>query len=151
MLSAGYKVNVIPSVATAHVDGRILPGLEDEFFETVDALLPPAVTRSFDSFTAPVGSSHTSAEFALMADALRAHDPDALVLPYIMGGGTDAKAFAALGIECYGFSPGRVPSDFPADRYVHGVDERVPIDSLHFGVRVLDSYLRSAPRQEASP
>jgi acetylornithine deacetylase/succinyl-diaminopimelate desuccinylase-like protein len=151
MLSAGYKVNVIPSVATAHVDGRILPGLEDEFFETVDALLPAAVTRSFDSFTAPIGSSHTSAEFALMADALRAHDPEALVLPFIMGGGTDAKAFAELGVECYGFSPGRVPSGFPADRYVHGVDERVPIDSLHFGARVLDTYLRSAPVQEASP
>ena len=150
MLSAGYKVNVIPSVATAHVDGRILPGLEDEFFETVDALLPKSVTRTFDSFTTPVGSSHTNAEFALMADALRAHDPAALVLPFIMGGGTDAKAFAALGIECYGFSPGRVPSDFPTDQYVHGVDERVPIDCLHFGVRVLDSYLRSAPVQEAS-
>jgi acetylornithine deacetylase/succinyl-diaminopimelate desuccinylase-like protein len=145
MLSAGYKVNVIPSEAVAHVDGRILPGLETEFFETVDALLPPSVTRTFDSYAPPVGSSHASAEFALIAQAIRAHDPDGLVLPYCMGGGTDAKAFSALGIECFGFSPGRVPPDFPSERYVHGVDEHVPVDSLHFGVRVLDTYLRSAP------
>jgi acetylornithine deacetylase/succinyl-diaminopimelate desuccinylase-like protein len=145
MLAAGYKVNVIPSEATAHVDGRILPGLEAEFFATVDAALPASVTRSFDSYEAPVGSSHESAEFALMTEAIRAHDPDALVLPFCMGGGTDAKAFSRLGIACYGFSPGRLAPDFPADKYVHGVDEHVPIDSLHFGVRVLDTYLRSAP------
>ena len=151
MLSAGYKVNVIPSTAEAHVDGRILPGLEDEFFATVDALLPRGVTRSFDSFAAPVGSSHESAEFALLADALRAHDPDAIVLPFLMGGGTDAKAFAQLGIECFGFAPGRTPPAFPVDQYVHGVDEHVPVDSLHFGVEVLSTYLRSTPRQEARP
>lgn len=147
MLSAGYKVNVIPSEAVAHLDGRILPGLEDEFFATVDALLPDTVSRSFDSFARPVGSRHDSAEFAAMADAIRAHDPAALVLPFCMGGGTDAKAFSAIGIECYGFAPGRLPSGFPTHRYVHGVDEQVPIDSLEFGVRVLDTYLRSAPIQ----
>ncbi len=145
MLEAGYKVNVIPSEAVAHVDGRILPGLEEEFFATVDALLPPGVTREFDSWAAPVGSSHESAEFALMADAVRAYDPDGLVLPYVMGGGTDAKAFGAIGIDCYGFTPGRLPAGFPVDKYVHGVDERVPVDDLQFGVRVFDTYLRSAP------
>ena len=151
MLSAGYKVNVIPSEAIAHVDGRILPGLEDEFFATVDALLPPSVTRSFDSYAAPVGSSHESAEFALMAQAIRAHDADALVLPFCMGGGTDAKAFSRLGIDCYGFAPGRLAPDFPTHLYVHGVDEHVPVDSLHFGVRVLDTYLRSAPADADRP
>ncbi len=145
MLAAGYKVNVIPSGAEAHVDGRVLPGLEDEFFATVDALLPEAVTRSFHSYSAPVGTSHLNPEFALIAAAIRAHDADALVLPFCMGGGTDAKAFTELGIACYGFAPGRVPSEFPTERYVHGVDEHVPIDSLHFGVRVLDTYLRSSP------
>jgi acetylornithine deacetylase/succinyl-diaminopimelate desuccinylase-like protein len=148
MLAAGYKVNVIPSEAVAHVDGRILPGLEDEFFETVDALLPDSVSRSFDSWAAPVGVSHETAEFATMAAALRVHDPAALVLPFIMGGGTDAKAFSRLGIDCYGFAPGRLPADFPAHLYVHGVDEHVPIDSLHFGVRVLRTYLGSAPVPE---
>jgi acetylornithine deacetylase/succinyl-diaminopimelate desuccinylase-like protein len=145
MLGAGYKVNVIPSEATAHVDGRILPGLADEFFAAVDARLPDSVTRTFDSYAAPVGSSHESAEFAAMAAALRVHDPGGLVLPFVMGGGTDAKAFSSLGIECYGFAPSRLPPGFPSDRMVHGIDEQVPVDSLHFGVRVLDTYLRSVP------
>lgn len=82
-----------------------------------------------------------------MADAIRVHDPAALVLPFCMGGGTDAKAFSAIGIECYGFAPSRLPSGFPTNRYVHGVDEQVPVDSLEFGVRVLDTYVRSVPTQ----
>lgn len=143
MLNAGYKVNVIPSEAVAHVDGRILPGLEDEFFATVDAVLPEGVVREFDSHTSPVGSSHETPAFAAMAAAIRQHDPDALVLPFVLGGGTDAKAFARLGIDCYGFMPGRAPADFPAERYVHGVDEQIPVDSLEFGVDVLSTFCRA--------
>ncbi|GAB2476940.1 M20/M25/M40 family metallo-hydrolase [Jatrophihabitans fulvus] len=147
MLSAGYKVNVIPSEAVAHVDGRILPGLEDEFFAAVDALLPARVTREFDSFAAPVGADHTSPAFAAMADAVRRHDPDALVLPFVLGGGTDAKAFARLGIDCFGFMPGRTPPEFPAERYVHGVDEQIPVDSLEFGVHVLSTFVTAEVKE----
>jgi acetylornithine deacetylase/succinyl-diaminopimelate desuccinylase-like protein len=145
MLQAGYKANVIPSEATAVVDGRILPGTEDEFFATVDELLGPDVTREFVSNAAPVGSSHETAEFALIAAAIRSYDPDATVLPFCMGGGTDAKAFSAIGINCYGFAPGVFPPGYALGDYVHGVDERVPISSLHAGVRMVDAYLRSAP------
>jgi acetylornithine deacetylase/succinyl-diaminopimelate desuccinylase-like protein len=84
-----------------------------------------------------------------MAAALRAHDPEALVLPYCMSGGTDAKSFARLGIPGYGFVPGRAPDGFDAWRYVHGVDERVPTDSLAFGARVLATYLMTDPRRHA--
>ncbi|MFD3455027.1 M20/M25/M40 family metallo-hydrolase [Streptomyces sp. NPDC058691] len=146
MLQAGYKHNVIPSEATAGVDGRILPGAEDAFFEVVDGILGSAVTREFASFAAPVSADHTTAEFAAMAAALRAHDPEALVLPFCMSGGTDAKAFARLGIAGYGFAPGTTPPGFSHWDFVHGVDERVLVDSLAFGVRVLDSYLRTDPR-----
>ncbi|MER6333177.1 M20/M25/M40 family metallo-hydrolase [Streptomyces sp. NPDC001034] len=145
MLKAGYKHNVIPSEATAGVDGRILPGAEEEFFATVDALLGEKVTRSFHSFAAPVFADHESREFAAMAAALRRADPEALVLPFIMSGGTDAKAFARLGIQCYGFGPGLTPPGFDAWQYVHGVDEQVLVSSLEFGVRVLEDFLRSDP------
>ncbi|HEY8300812.1 MAG TPA: M20/M25/M40 family metallo-hydrolase [Jatrophihabitans sp.] len=145
MMQAGYKANVIPSEATAVVDGRILPGTEDEFFATVDELLGPDITREFVSFTQPVGTTHESAEFAAIASAIRAHDPDAVVLPYCLGGGTDAKAFTSIGINCYGFAPGVFPHGFAAGDYVHGIDERVPILSLHAGVRMVDAYLRSDP------
>ncbi|GLX48893.1 hypothetical protein Shyhy01_18430 [Streptomyces hygroscopicus subsp. hygroscopicus] len=145
MLKAGYKHNVIPSEATAGVDGRILPGAEEDFFATVDALLGENVSRSFHSFAAPVFADHESREFAAMAAALRRADPEALVLPFIMSGGTDAKAFARLGIQCYGFGPGLTPPGFDAWQYVHGVDEQVLVSSLEFGVRVLEDFLRSDP------
>jgi acetylornithine deacetylase/succinyl-diaminopimelate desuccinylase-like protein len=145
MLSAGYKHNVIPSEATAGIDGRIVPGAETEFLDSLQALLEPSVTSTFASYASPVSAPHETAEFSLMSAALREHDPEALVLPFCMAGGTDAKSFAELGIACYGFAPGRTPPGFPADNYVHGVDERVLIDSLEFGVRVLDHFLRSAP------
>ena len=73
--------------------------------------------------------------------ALRAADPEAVVVPYCMGGGTDAKAFSTLGIACYGFAPLWVPPDFDYRAVSHGVDERVPIAGLGFGVRVLDHFL----------
>lgn len=84
-----------------------------------------------------------------MAEALRAHDPRALVLPHCMSGGTDAKAFARLGIPGYGFAPGRMPEGFDLWRYVHGVDEHVPTDSLAFGTEVLTTYVLSDPRDFA--
>jgi acetylornithine deacetylase/succinyl-diaminopimelate desuccinylase-like protein len=148
MLNAGYKLNVIPSEATAGVDGRILPGAEDEFFATVDELLGPSITREFASFSAPVSASPDTADFAAMAAAIATHDPDALVLPFCMSGGTDAKAFSSIGIACYGFAPGTTPPGFAYWDYVHGVDERVLIESLEFGVRVLDTYLRTPPGQD---
>ncbi|WP_329165218.1 M20/M25/M40 family metallo-hydrolase [Streptomyces sp. NBC_01717] len=149
-LNAGYKHNVIPSEATAGIDGRVLPGAEKEFFAAVDAVLGTKVTREFASWTEPVAADHTSPEFAAMADALRAHDPQALVLPFCMSGGTDAKAFARLGIAGYGFAPGTTPPGFNSWDYVHGVDEHVLTDSLAFGVRVLDTFLRADPSSPAS-
>jgi acetylornithine deacetylase/succinyl-diaminopimelate desuccinylase-like protein len=146
VLSAGYKANAIPSEARAQLDGRILPGLEEEFFATVDALLPESVTRRLDSHSAPVSAPESGGEIEAMAAALGAHDPEALVLPFLMGGGTDAKSFGRLGIACYGFTPGVTPVGFSADRYVHGVDEHVPVESLRFGTRVLYTFICQPPR-----
>ncbi|MFD3571155.1 M20/M25/M40 family metallo-hydrolase [Streptomyces sp. NPDC058667] len=145
ILAAGYKHNVIPSEAVAGVDGRILPGTEEAFFAAVDELLGERVTRSFHNYAAPVAADHTAPEFEMMAAALRRSDPEALVLPFIMSGGTDAKAFSRLGIQCYGFGPGLTPAGFDAWTYVHGVDEQVLVSSLEFGVRVMDDYLRCDP------
>ena len=151
MLRAGYKANVIPTEATATVDGRILPGLEDEFFAAVDAVLPPTVTRAFASRTYPVAADPASPEFAAMTASLLRADPGATVVPSLLGGGTDAKAFSSIGIACYGFTPQRFPESFgDGEPLVHGVDERVPLESLHWGVRVFDDYLRSDPYHSAT-
>jgi acetylornithine deacetylase/succinyl-diaminopimelate desuccinylase-like protein len=143
MLDAGYKVNVIPSTATAQVDVRVLPGTEEELFATLDALLGEDVTREFVAHQPPVQAPVDSPWFDTMAGALRAEDPEAVVVPYCLGGGTDAKAFAQLGIDCYGFAPLWLPKGFPYRAMAHGVDERVPVEGLRFGTRVLSRFLEN--------
>ena len=76
-----------------------------------------------------------------MIAALRAEDPGAIALPYLMSGGTDAKSFSTLGMRCFGFSPLLLPADLDFMALFHGIDERVPVDGLKFGVRVLDRLL----------
>ncbi len=78
-----------------------------------------------------------------MASALRAEDPGARAVPYMLSGGTDAKAWQRLGIRCFGFAPLRLPADLNFAALFHGIDERVPVDGLAFGARVLDRFLRS--------
>lgn len=143
MLDAGYKVNVIPSVAHAQLDTRVLPGTEADLLAQLDALLGPGVEREFVAHQPPVQAPVDSPWFTAMAGALRAEDPAAVVVPYCMGGGTDAKAFSPLGIDCYGFAPLWLPEGFPYRALAHGVDERVPVEGLEFGKRVLRNLLSS--------
>ena len=141
MLSAGYKVNVIPQTATGQLDGRYLPGRADEFFAEIDRLLGSAVTREFVHHDIALETSADGDLWDAMSGALSAEDPDAIVAPYCLSAGTDAKWFAKLGIRCFGFSPLRLPPDLDFPGMFHGIDERVPLDALQFGVRVLDRLL----------
>ena len=65
-------------------------------------------------------------------------------MPYCLSGGTDKKSFSLLGIRGFGFAPLRLPADLDFSGMFHGVDERVPVDALKFGVRVLDRFLRTS-------
>ncbi|HUZ26611.1 MAG TPA: M20/M25/M40 family metallo-hydrolase [Streptosporangiaceae bacterium] len=141
MLAAGYKVNVIPQVATAQIDGRFLPGYEEEFFAEIDALLGPGVQRELVHHEDAVETSFDGDLLAAMSEAILAQDPDGKPVPYCLSGGTDAKSFSRLGIRCFGFAPLRLPPDLDFGGMFHGVDERVPVDALKFGVRVLDDFL----------
>lgn len=141
MLQAGYKVNVIPGVAVAYVDGRVVPGAEHEFEATLDELTGPHVEWEYYHREVPLSAPVESPTFAAMAAAVTAHDPGAHVVPFCMAGGTDAKQFSRLGITGYGFSPLRLPPGFDYNAVFHGVDERVPVDALHFGLDVLDTFL----------
>ncbi|CAM3018741.1 M20/M25/M40 family metallo-hydrolase [Saccharomonospora xinjiangensis] len=144
VLTAGYKVNVIPGTAEARVDGRVLPGTEDTLLSEVDALIGPNVEREFLARSRAVQAPVDSPWFDAMSDALRSQDPDAVVVPYCLGGGTDAKAFNELGIDCYGFAPLWLPEGFDYRAMAHGVDERVPVEGLRFGARVLEHLLLNA-------
>jgi acetylornithine deacetylase/succinyl-diaminopimelate desuccinylase-like protein len=141
MLRAGYKVNVIPTEATAHVDGRSLPGYEDEFRATLKELIGEGIDVEYLSDQEPWETPYDGAVVDAMHRSLLAEDPDAIVAPYLMSGGTDAKHFRKLGMRSYGFAPLRLPADLDFTALFHGVDERVPTDALEFGTRVLDRFL----------
>ncbi len=140
-LDAGYKVNVIPTEASAHVDGRFLPGYEDEFFATLAELCGENVSIDFVSHQPPWETPYDGTLVDAMTRSIIAEDPDAVVAPYTMSGGTDAKHFNKLGMRSYGFAPLRLPSDLDFTALFHGVDERVPVDALEFGARVFDRFL----------
>jgi acetylornithine deacetylase/succinyl-diaminopimelate desuccinylase-like protein len=141
VLNAGYKVNVVPGLATADVDGRFVPGYGDEFLEEIDSLLSAGVQREFIHHDIAVETSFDGALCDAMTSAILAADPSAKVVPYCLSGGTDAKSFSRLGIRCFGFAPLRLPAELDFFGMFHGVDERVPVDALKFGVRVLDDFL----------
>jgi acetylornithine deacetylase/succinyl-diaminopimelate desuccinylase-like protein len=143
MLDAGYKANVIPSTAEAVVDCRVLPGRQAAFEREVDELLGPEVTREWVLNLPPVETAFDGDLVGAMDAAIRREDPGARTVPYMLFGGTDAKAFSQLGMRCFGFAPLRLPPDLDFGAMFHGVDERVPIDGLTFGTRVLDQFLRS--------
>ncbi|WP_173063149.1 M20/M25/M40 family metallo-hydrolase [Phytohabitans houttuyneae] len=143
MFEAGYKANVVPSVARATVDGRMLPGREAAFEAELARVLGPGVELEWDTLP-PVATPFDGALVDAMTAAIAAEDPGAAVLPYMLSGATDAKSFARLGIRHFGFAPLRLPPDLDYTALFHGVDERVPVDALTFGVRVLDRLLRTA-------
>jgi len=143
MLSAGYKANVIPSTAEATVDCRILPGREEAFDRELAELLGPDVEREWVGLP-PVETTFDGALVDAMTASIIAEDPGARVLPYMLSGGTDAKSFQRLGIRNFGFSPLKLPPDLDFSGLFHGVDERVPVEALKFGVRVLDRFLRNS-------
>ncbi len=141
MLKAGYKANVVPATAEAVVDCRILPGRKAAFEAEVDQLIGPDVTREWIKDFPSYETSFDGDLVDSMNAAVLALDPDARTVPYMLSGGTDAKAFARLGIRCFGFSPLRLPPDLDFSALFHGVDERVPVDALRFGTDVLAHFL----------
>jgi acetylornithine deacetylase/succinyl-diaminopimelate desuccinylase-like protein len=141
MLKAGYKANVIPATAEAVIDCRVLPGRLPAFEREVDELIGPHVTREWILDLPPYETTFDGELLDAMNAALLAADPDARTVPYMMSGGTDAKAFARLGIRCFGFTPLRLPPDLDFASLFHGVDERVPVDALTFGTQVLEHFL----------
>ena len=147
VLHAGVKYNVIPGVAQIEIDCRTLPGTDEaamhrevrerigeELWSHCDVepfLLGPSVEAPTET-----------ALYALLEATLRDHDPDGIPVPALTPFATDAKHTMKLGIQTYGFSPLRLD---PAERFVerfHGVDERVSLEALRFGLPVLYDVVR---------
>jgi acetylornithine deacetylase/succinyl-diaminopimelate desuccinylase-like protein len=141
LLKAGYKHNVIPDVAEALVDIRTLAGEEDEVLAEIRALIGEDIEIVVMHRDIGLENSFDGPLVDAMVGTLHQHDPGAPVLPYLLSGGTDNKALATLGIKGYGFAPLQLPADLDFPAMFHGVDERVPLDALVFGRRVLTDLL----------
>jgi acetylornithine deacetylase/succinyl-diaminopimelate desuccinylase-like protein len=137
MLEGGYKHNVIPQSASAGLDCRFLPGHEDDLMATIRELAGDFVTVEVLHRDIALDVPFEGELVDRMKQALLAEDPGASILPYCLSGGTDNKALSILGITGYGFAPLRLPADLDFAPMFHGIDERVPVESLQFGARVL--------------
>jgi acetylornithine deacetylase/succinyl-diaminopimelate desuccinylase-like protein len=143
MLDAGYKANVIPGSASAVIDGRFLPGYEDELNTTIRSIIGPDITIETISRDIALEVNFEGDLVDAMCSAILTFDPEGIPVPYLMSGGTDNKALSELGIVGYGFSPLKLPADLDFMALFHGVDERVPISGLEFGVKVLENFLEN--------
>lgn len=141
LLNAGYKHNVIPDVAEALIDIRTLPGEEDAVLAEVRQLVGDEVEIVVMHRDIGLENSFDGPLVDAMVGTLQRHDPGAPVLPYLLSGGTDNKALSKLGIKGYGFAPLQLPPELDFPGMFHGVDERVPLDALVFGRRVLGDLL----------
>ncbi|GAA4035843.1 M20/M25/M40 family metallo-hydrolase [Arthrobacter methylotrophus] len=141
LLSSGYKHNVIPESAEALVDCRTLPGQQELVFETIKQLAGDGVDVSYVNKDVSLEVPFAGNLVDAMIDALHSEDPGAKVLPYTLSGGTDNKSLSKIGITGYGFAPLMLPEELDFTGMFHGVDERVPAESLKFGSRVLSTLL----------
>lgn len=141
MLKAGYKANVIPQKAEAVIDCRVLPGRQAAFEAELDELIGPNVTREWITHLDFYETTFDGDLVDAMNNAILAHDPLGKTVPYMLSGGTDAKAFAKLGIRCFGFAPLQLPPELDFAALFHGVDERVPVDAVLFGTQVLEHFV----------
>jgi len=143
MLEAGYKANVIPQTASAVIDGRFLPGFESDLHDTIKKLAGDDIEIEFIARDIALEVEFSGQLVDAMVAAIANEDPEGIPVPYLMSGGTDNKALSELGIVGYGFSPLKLPKDLDFFALFHGINERVPIDGLTFGARVMYEFLEN--------
>ncbi len=137
VVRAGHKTNVIPAEATVELDARILPGLTpDDLFGELRPLIGDAVELDIFSYD-PGPTEVNMGLFETLAAILRKADPQGIPIPFVVPGVTDARLFAKLGIQTYGFTPMQFPPGFDHARLIHAADERIPVDAVTFGTEAV--------------
>ncbi len=147
VVHAGFKYNVIPGDAVVEVDCRVLPGTTEpamraDLVERLGPELAAVCEIELIVFGPPVEAPAEGPLFDLLVATIRDHDPDGIPLPVMAPFATDAKHTDALGVPTYGFSPLRLD---PEERFLerfHGIDERVSVDALRWGLPVLYDVVR---------
>jgi acetylornithine deacetylase/succinyl-diaminopimelate desuccinylase-like protein len=139
-LSAGAKTNVIPSSAEVVLDCRTLPGIStDQLLAELRAVVGSSERFEFivDSDSPPLEFSSDTPMFKHLCNTIKQYDPLAIPVPFMLTGATDAKHVKKLGTICYGFSPMKFKAGERFFEMAHAHDERISIDALAWGVRVL--------------
>ena len=145
IVRGGEKINVIPAQVTLELDGRLLPGqTPDDMLRELRALLGEDV--EIDILRHDPGPAEPDMGwFDTLAGILKEMDPEATPVPLLQVGVTDARFFARLGIQTYGFLPLKLPPDFQFATTVHAADERVPIQALTFGAEAIYRAIQRMP------
>jgi acetylornithine deacetylase/succinyl-diaminopimelate desuccinylase-like protein len=138
VLSGGTTGNVIPAEVSVTMNARTIPGFSVD--DLVDRLRKFIADDEIEIEVSARGaegppSDEKSEMFAALASAAKSLDPSLTVVPYLSTGATDSAALRRIGINCYGILP--FPMGEDDEGRMHGHDERVPLDSLHFGTRLL--------------
>ncbi len=142
VLHGSSKINVIPGEVSIGLDGRLLPGYSpDDLISELTGIVGHDVEIEVIRYD-PGPAEPDMGLFDLLADILRQADPDGIPVPFLMSGVTDARFFARLGIQTYGFVPMQLPRDFDFIQVIHGVDERIPVEAIGFGANAIYQLLR---------
>ena len=139
IVGGGHRINVIPSEVWVDVDGRVLPGQDPaEWARQVQQAVGDEVEVQPRGGSTGLQADPESPFFDAIAAVMGEQDRGALVAPFLVSGGTDAKALP--GIKVYGFMPSRNGAEESGLAHAH--DERVRVDSLLFGTRCLYEIVR---------
>lgn len=137
IVQGGHKINVIPSEVSLQLDGRLLPGYQpQDLINELHALLGNDAEIKILHYD-PGPPTANMALFDTLADILRQADPDGVPIPLVLPAVTDARHFARLGIQTYGFLPMQLPPDFNFSATIHAADERIPAAALDFGTAAI--------------
>ncbi len=138
VLRAGSSSNVIPSVAEADIDGRILPGqTPDDLIREVRKVLGDSVEIELLKSSQPYEIDYRTPIFDAMKSVISEFVPESMVVPMMVTGTTDGRFLAPIDVKVYGFSPYIQEPDLPVLELVHGDNERISLSNLRFGVAVL--------------
>ncbi len=134
MVHAGLGQNVIPPTCDSYVD---VPGVtsDDLLAELHEVVDDPEVELSLVKSSVGTESPFDSELFTAITDAVHSERPDALIVPFLTSGGTDCKHFRPKGIVCYGNIPFEL--DDKEAEGIHGIDERVSVENIERGMRIL--------------
>jgi acetylornithine deacetylase/succinyl-diaminopimelate desuccinylase-like protein len=137
VIRGGQATNVIPSRVELELDGRLLPGFAPyDLLRELKDIIGPEIDLEVVAYEPGPGEPDMGL-FETLAGVMNDLDPDGRPVPLLMTGVSDARFFAQLGIQTYGFLPMNLPDDFRFIETIHAADERVPAEAVAFGAEAL--------------